>query len=278
MTTQWQDFSYTSVTGHHCWGYHAGGTRGTILFLHGWGDHGERYRELGEQFHARGFAVVLPDLPGHGRSAGPRARVERFSDLVGDCLRILETLNITEPVWLNGHSMGGCLAFHLALQYPERVKGVIFNSAALTINPAIQLWKRMLSRLLGRHFPHLKLATLKQAWMMSQCPIERERYCSDPLIYHGKIEAGTGLELMNANGYVADNMANFRHCFLALQGAKDALVNPEGPERLHRIAGVEGAELCIYPEARHDLLHDLESPAVMRKMLEWMEDQCPALP
>lgn len=271
MSSPWKDVAFTSCTGHACSAYFQAGTRGTVIFLHGWGDHAGRYLAIGEQLCQAGFAVLIPDFYGHGRSQGPRARIDSFDHLLNDLGTLLDSEQVAGPTVLVGYSMGGCLAFHAGITYADTLAGVIFNSAALTINPAIPKFKRLLAQLLGGITPHLAIAQLKQPWMMTSVAQEIQDYEGDSLLYHGKIEAGTGLQLMRSNGWVAQNMGRFDLPFLALQGTDDVLVNPQGPQLLMQQSPQANKNLVEFPQARHDLLHDTSRGAAQAEISDWLD-------
>lgn len=244
--------------------------RGQVVLLHGWGDHGGRYIELTQALWAAGFTVFIPDFAGHGLSPGARAQVHDFQQLVADLGAFLTHINPQERLFLCGHSMGGCLAFHFALLHPDRLHGVIFNSAALTINPKISALKRLIAKNLGSLWPSLPVSYLKNAMMMSQLPAEQRAYDEDTLLYHGKIDAGSGKALMLANHWVNLNMAQMTTPFLALQGDEDVLVNPQGPELLMEKAPVADKTLQRFQGMRHDLLHEPVKMAVIASIVEWL--------
>lgn len=54
--------------------------RGTVFILHGYLDHAGLYRHVIRDCLQRGFAVFLPDLPGHGLSTGERIDIPDFDD------------------------------------------------------------------------------------------------------------------------------------------------------------------------------------------------------
>ena len=54
--------------------------KATVALLHGYGEHAGRYAEMAEGFNAKGISVIAVDLRGHGKSAGLRGHVDRFSD------------------------------------------------------------------------------------------------------------------------------------------------------------------------------------------------------
>lgn len=270
----WSRISFQSLSGYVCnlYSLESGevGDRGTVLFLHGWGDHGGRYHSTGERIHQAGFRVLIPEFTGHGLSSGPRGRVDDFSILIEDLHSLVKSL--AGPVFLVGHSMGGCLAFHYALRYPERLTGLVFNSAALGVSPRIPQWKRWLTRRLGTWVPHVKLLQLKAAHMMTSVPAQQRTYDQDSLLYHGKLEFGTGLALMQANNECAQQLEAFcaRNLpILVLQGSDDELVDPHAAQRLYAAQSHPGSQMKLY-DARHDLLHDYVAEEVTQQMLAWL--------
>lgn len=68
-----------------------------------------------------GYAVLVPDLPGHGRSAGPAlTSVEALADWALD---LLEAAGLRQAIFA-GHSMGSLIALEAARRAPGRVAGL----------------------------------------------------------------------------------------------------------------------------------------------------------
>jgi pimeloyl-ACP methyl ester carboxylesterase len=67
------------------------------------------------------YRVLVPDLRNHGQS--PHDPENSYDVMVADVLGLLDTLGITAAT-LVGHSMGGKVAMHLALNHPQRVMGL----------------------------------------------------------------------------------------------------------------------------------------------------------
>jgi acylglycerol lipase len=61
-----------------------GDVRGVIALVHGLGEYGGRYVDIGQSFVDRGYAFVAGDLRGHGVSEGRRAFVSRLEYLIDD--------------------------------------------------------------------------------------------------------------------------------------------------------------------------------------------------
>ena len=73
------------------------------------------------------YFIVLPDLPGHGNSAGVSdMNVDQTSDAI---LSLLDDLKL-EKVALLGYSLGGRIALNFATRYEERLVGLILESAS----------------------------------------------------------------------------------------------------------------------------------------------------
>ena len=100
-----------------------------LIILHGWGSCSERWTKEVEIISAKGFKVIVPDLPGFGASdklAGPW----RINDYIRWLESFTKELGI-ETFYLLGHSFGGALAVKMAVKYPQRVKKLFLVSAAI---------------------------------------------------------------------------------------------------------------------------------------------------
>jgi 3-oxoadipate enol-lactonase len=78
---------------------------------------------------AKEFRVIAPDLRGHGRSPAPEGSTYSFAELEGDLLRLLDAKSV-ESAYAVGLSGGALLALRLALDHPERVRGLVMISGA----------------------------------------------------------------------------------------------------------------------------------------------------
>lgn len=102
--------------------YHCEGKGSPLLLLHSGGMAGEEWQPQMATF-AKRHRLIVPDLPGHGRSAleGERLTVDGMGKAV---IALLDELDI-EQTHVCGSSMGGAVALWLALNYPQRINRLI---------------------------------------------------------------------------------------------------------------------------------------------------------
>jgi pimeloyl-ACP methyl ester carboxylesterase len=106
---------------------------------------------------AREFRVLAYDLRGHGYSAMPASGYTSAS-LAADLLGLLDQLGLAS-VHLVGHSFGGAVALHFAVQHPERVRTVTMADARLAaLQPRQSLkdwqhWPMLRARLAALSMP-----------------------------------------------------------------------------------------------------------------------------
>ncbi len=73
---------------------------------------------------SRSFRLIVPDMPGYGRSTKGVDRKDPFGDLASSMLCLLDALKVGKAHVL-GNSLGGSCALRLALEAPERVDRLV---------------------------------------------------------------------------------------------------------------------------------------------------------
>lgn len=102
------------------------GSGPALFLLHGTGGHAENYAlniaPLAEHFH-----VVAMDFLWHGRSQTEGYHPEIIPLLVDQVTDVMAQLDI-EVAFVEGQSMGGWVAMQLAVQHPEKVRGLVLTT------------------------------------------------------------------------------------------------------------------------------------------------------
>lgn len=227
--------------------YEVNGDGQSLLFIHGLGS-STRDWELQVQEFSKTFQVITWDLRGHGQSdkpAGPYSLPMFAADAAG----LLQSLNI-KSAHVVGLSLGGGVAFQLAIDHPELVRTmVIVNSApelvVRTLQDRIAIWQRFaIVRLLGmrkmgqvlsrRLFPKDEQMSLRTTFV--------ERWAeNDPRAYQEAMRAMVGWS-------VTDKLGSIKCPTLVISADQD--YTPVAvKERYTKL--MPNAELVIIPDAHH---------------------------
>lgn len=96
---------------------HRWGEQGPLAVLvHGWEGASGDFVALAESLHQRGWQVLAPDLPAHGRSAGLRTDVH---EMAAGLSALLDQYGPAEVVI--AHSLGAAVAAHCLRLHPGRI-------------------------------------------------------------------------------------------------------------------------------------------------------------
>jgi pimeloyl-ACP methyl ester carboxylesterase len=108
----------------------------TIVLLHGAGFDHTTWALHSRWFAHHGYGVLAPDLPGHGRSAGPA--LPTIADMADWTAALLDAAGATKAR-LVGHSMGSLIALETAARHPARASGLslIGTTATMTVGPGL---------------------------------------------------------------------------------------------------------------------------------------------
>lgn len=101
----------------------------TILILHGWGRGSDSYSDVIERIARAGYRVMVPDLPGFGKTDSPHEvwGVQEYSDCI---VRFVHELGV-QRFTLLGHSFGGQVALQFAVDHEDRLERLILYAAAV---------------------------------------------------------------------------------------------------------------------------------------------------
>lgn len=125
--------------------YKAEDAKGLVTISHGFSEGMHKYREFIYILLKSGYSVVIYEHRGHGRSIrqiddSRTVHIDTFDSYIVDLLYITRNLAIKEaeglPMYLFGHSMGGCIATLFQEQYPSYYRKLVLSSPMLGINMA----------------------------------------------------------------------------------------------------------------------------------------------
>ncbi len=249
-----------------------GTVRGSVVVVHGAGEHSGRYEHVAERLVAEGFAVSALDHRGHGRSDGPRALVDRLDRAVSDIdglVTMTRGAHPERPLFMLAHSMGATFAVQYALAHQRRLAGLILSGplAALDGAPAPL---RMVGRALSVIAPGTGLIAV-DAGLISRDPDVVQAYRADPLVHHGKLPARTLAELAGAIDAFPDRVSEITLPTLILYGTADGLAPPRGSVMLGERIGAADKTITGYEGLYHEILNEPERETVLSELCAWLD-------
>lgn len=145
------------------------GSQGTVLICTGRGEFIEKYFEVIGDLQARGFAAVVFDWRGQGRSSralrnARKGHVAHFDQFGADLAAVVQNILAPfcpKPFYLLAHSMGGAVALHYASRNPRIFERIILSAPMVEVHNLP--FRRSLPRLVrGLAFAGLSNAFLPQ--------------------------------------------------------------------------------------------------------------------
>jgi alpha-beta hydrolase superfamily lysophospholipase len=251
--------------------------RATVLIAHGGAEHSGRYAWTAGQLTARGYAVYAIDHRGHGRSAGPRAYVDRVDNAVADLHTLADLARERQapgaPVFLLGHSMGGLIALAYALRFQDELAGLVLSAplAVIEANGALRAVTRALSAVAPR-LPVYKI----DGTTVSRDPEVVRAYDSDPLNHRGKLPARTIGELAAATAAFPERLPELRLPILTVYGTGDRLVDNAGSLLVDERCSSSDSTLIAYDGLYHEVLNEPERERVAADIGGWIDARAPA--
>jgi alpha-beta hydrolase superfamily lysophospholipase len=259
----------TSLLVRH-WPVAAGEPWAAMLLVHGLAEHSGRYEHVGAQLAEAGLDAHAYDQRGFGASGGPRASVERWSQLHDDLEERIAAIRSAapgRPLVLYGHSLGGLVALGYVLDGRSRPDLLVLSAPA--IGASVPLWQRVLVGSLRRVAPGLLLSNRLDTDVLSSDPEVRAKYVSDPLNQHRSTVRFAHAAFAEQRR-VAASLDRLALPTLVVHGADDRLVPTPTSAVLD---GRPGVTRRVYPETRHELHNEPVARQEIADIVGWIRDR-----
>ena len=288
--------------------WHAAGDHadGTIFIAHGLGETADYYDEFSDRASALGFDVVIPELRGHGRTAGdvnsatyslsggnPGANsLHKMAEDLHVLTDKAEKDNPGKPVFLLGHSMGSVVAQLFAFTYGKQLNGLLLTGVP-SVENAPDLLKLIDTEISerGRKAPcrdtfHAMFDSVNKPF--DPVKTELDWITSDEESIRQSLELPYTSILFN-NEFYRDFLVALTETaapdgwnnvpkelpVTLLCGGSDVMTQ-NGKRIIERVTelralGIRDVQFNIYPNLRHSILRERGRVEVMDDILRWIQ-------
>ena len=251
--------------------------RGTVLIVHGLGEHIGRYEHVAAQLLRCGRNVVGYDQRGHGTSPGARGRLNHADDLLRDLALVIDAVRarLPGPLVLLGHSMGGLVAARMVaggLETPlptwhRKVDALVLSSPAL--DAGMGGVQKSLLAVLGPLAPNLAVGNgLKPDWV-SRDPAVVKAYIDDPLV-HDRVTSKLVRFIVDGGEFVRAHAAQWRVPTLLLYAGSDRCVAPAGSRAFAAAAPASVVTAQAFAPLFHEIFNEPEQAEVFAVLAAWL--------
>lgn len=244
--------------------------RGSILVVHGFGDHAARYRDVTRVLGARGLTVAGYDQRGHGGSPGRRGDVPALEWFLADldAAWAFARRTLPGPHCVYGHSLGGLVVMRWLQTRPDRPRAVVLSAPWLALKMAVPRWKLLAARVLLRVAPGLPIASgSDRPDFLTRDPERAAEYRADPLVHH-RISARLHTSVLAAQASAIEAPWPDLPTLLVVPG-DDRLIEAEAARAWARRH--PGISVLVREGGRHEMHNDLDRERALGAVADWLE-------
>jgi alpha-beta hydrolase superfamily lysophospholipase len=284
-----------------------GDLKGVIHIIHGAAEHFARYGVFAEFLNDAGYLVIGCDMLGHGLSTNTHEYVH-FGDKNQDILAFESIVLVKEyieenypgqEVLLLGHSMGSFLARKMLIDYPDFYSKAIISSTCF-FPQIVTVSGNFLAKLISFFKSPSYVSMFLENMGNSGNPIKARKkgiigdnnaewlsrdeetvnyytncdMCGQPFTAGSYIAVSNWVKFVNSKRNI--NLGNKETPILFITGSNDPLGDyGKGIQRLYETfknLGYKNVEIEIYPEARHELLNEINRQEVYKRLLDFYQN------
>ncbi|HEX6706911.1 MAG TPA: alpha/beta hydrolase [Albitalea sp.] len=251
--------------------------RGTVLLVHGLGEHVGRYARVAHHLNEWGWNVVGYDHRGHGRSGGAKGRLADGDDLLRDLALVVDAVRLRHPgtLVLLGHSLGGLIAARFVAEglaaapaaWYRPVDALVLSSPAL--DPGMNALQKMMLAVAGPLLPDLAVNNgLKPAWISRDASVV-QAYRDDPLV-HDRITPRLARFIVDAGELVLREAPRWNVATLLLYAGSDRCVAPRGSAAFAAAVPKGMVNVREFAPLFHEIFNEPEQAEVFAALGAWL--------
>lgn len=238
--------------------YTESGSGPTVLMIHGFGGSNRDFYILDSLIN-KNYRVIRVDLPGFGLSDFPKQTVINpdYTKVYDQYFNfLLDTLHI-DSCYAMGNSLGGLMAWNLAIKHPTVVKKlVLFNSAGYDMPEVMKtananiFRNQLVQQIVKKGIPTfaIKSGISRVFFKPILLTEEKIKRVSDFWNREGNLQHI--VNMANANTYLDEKLIQQIACpTLIVWGKQDQIVSVKYAEHFHK--DIKGSQVIVYDSCGH---------------------------
>ena len=246
-------------------------SHGTVLLVHGLGEHMGRYAHVAKHLNDWGFSVRGYDHFGHGLSTGVRGGLPSDSRMLDDLAKVLadtrRNMAAGEPLVLIGHSMGGGVVGRFVSLNIAPVDALVMSSPAL--DPGLNVIQKAMLAILPTIAPNLRTGNGLNANYICRDEAVVAAYLADPLV-HNRISARLASVIAISGAATIQAAPHWARPTLLMFAGEDKLVNPAG-SRAFAAASPHCVKTHAFEHMFHEIFNATDQAQVFSVLKTWLD-------
>jgi alpha-beta hydrolase superfamily lysophospholipase len=256
---------------YRLWAHHH--PQAVVLLIHGLGAYTGRWEALGKFLSGHKLSAYAIELQGFGNAPGPRGHIDSFALYYQDILQLRAFIQKSHPrlpVFLLGESMGGLMAFNLAVAQPVLFRGVILISPVFKsiLKFPLPVYLQTFAALLYQ--PSKTVPLPFTSAMCTQDEAFQRKLDADPCelrVASAKLLIGILLEQLHSSAAAK----KLTMPVLFLLSGQDEFGDEKTSRRMFASLPAPDKTLVGYPSLRHALSIELGKEKVFNDIRTWLQ-------
>jgi len=226
-----------------------------FLILHGWGSNSDRWQEIGGMLAEKGLKVIIPDLPGFGKSQTPKTawNFNSYVNWLEEFIKICPELS--EGFSLLGHSFGGAIAVKISVNSPQKVKKLFLVASACIRK------RTRLKKILAKISKVVKLFSFLPYYLLIRKAFYKYIIRRSDYVYTEGIMKETYLKAISED--LSYYLSFIKASTIIIWGDKDESTPVENAYFINQ--KIRNSKLIIIPNAGHNL--NRKSPEILAEKI-----------